>query len=86
MAARRCKYNACSYSGIESARKSSAHSMLLRFGKQARFGRDSGVDFRLASVFRAWPVHQCRIRSLSAAQDEGFSRFSAGERNPGQGP
>ena len=26
-----------------------------------------------------------RIRSLSAAQDEGFSRFSAGERNPGQG-
>jgi feruloyl-CoA hydratase/lyase len=26
-----------------------------------------------------------RIRSLTAAQDEGFSRFSAGERNPGQG-
>jgi enoyl-CoA hydratase/carnithine racemase len=26
-----------------------------------------------------------RIRSLSAAQDEGISRFSAGERNPGQG-
>jgi enoyl-CoA hydratase/carnithine racemase len=26
-----------------------------------------------------------RIRSLSAAQAEGFSRFSAGERNPGQG-
>ncbi|WP_426413382.1 enoyl-CoA hydratase/isomerase family protein [Bradyrhizobium ganzhouense] len=26
-----------------------------------------------------------RIRSLSVAQDEGFSRFSAGERNPGQG-
>ena len=26
-----------------------------------------------------------RIRSLSAAQDEGFSRFAAGERNPGQG-
>ena len=26
-----------------------------------------------------------RIRSLSATQDEGFSRFSGGERNPGQG-
>ena len=26
-----------------------------------------------------------RIRSLSAAQAEGFLRFSAGERNPGQG-
>jgi enoyl-CoA hydratase/carnithine racemase len=26
-----------------------------------------------------------RIRSVSVAQDEGFSRFSAGERNPGQG-
>lgn len=26
-----------------------------------------------------------RIRSLTAAQDQGFSRFSAGERNPGQG-
>jgi len=26
-----------------------------------------------------------RIRSSSAAQDQGFSRFSAGERNPGQG-
>jgi enoyl-CoA hydratase/carnithine racemase len=26
-----------------------------------------------------------RIRSQSAAQDEGFSRFSAGQRNPGQG-
>jgi hypothetical protein len=26
-----------------------------------------------------------RIRSLSAAQGEGLSRFSAGEKNPGQG-
>jgi hypothetical protein len=26
-----------------------------------------------------------RIRSLSAAQDEGFSRFLAGKQNPGQG-